>query len=127
MLVTGTFNIVHAGHVELLEYAYQFGRVIVGINDDEYQRAKYGHLAVKARDRAYVLRANRFVSDVVFFSESHPGDLIRLIRPAFYIKGPDYLDKEIPEMNACIECDVQILYCPKNKIYNGSELKYCLE
>ena len=56
VLVTGTFNVMHAGHVELLEFASRFGRVTVGLNADSYLYSKYGEdKTVPLLNRAYVL------------------------------------------------------------------------
>ena len=41
VLVNGTFNIVHAGHCELFEFASRYGDLIVGINSDRYVYDKY--------------------------------------------------------------------------------------
>ena len=98
VLVTGTFNICHSGHVRLLEFASRFGRVVVGINSDEYLWKKYGkNKTIKTSDRAYVLKSIRYVDEVVIFTEDHPGKLIEKVKPDFYVKGPDYKDVELPE------------------------------
>jgi len=98
VLVTGTFNICHSGHVRLLEFASRFGKVTVGINSDEYLWGKYGkEKTIKTSDRAYVLKSIKYVEDVVIFTEEHPGKLIEKIKPDFYIKGPDYKDVELRE------------------------------
>lgn len=98
VLVTGTFNICHSGHVRLLEFASRFGRVVVGINSDNYLWKKYGKdKTVMASSRAYVLKSIRYVDDVVIFTEDHPGKLIEKVKPDFYVKGPDYKNVELPE------------------------------
>lgn len=98
VLVTGTFNICHSGHVRLLEFASRFGKVIVGINSDDFLWDKYGvDKTIKANDRAYVLKSIRHVDDVLIFTEKHPGKLIEKIKPDFYVKGPDYKGVDLPE------------------------------
>jgi len=116
------FNILHAGHCELLEFAARFGKVTVGINNDPYLKIKYGEHAVPLVNRAYVLKCNRFVNRVVVFQEQEPSALIRQLRPEIYIKGPDYQGVNLPETQACDEVGAQIFVHRANKIGNASEL-----
>jgi len=98
VLVTGTFNICHSGHIRLLEYASGFGDVVVGLNSDPYLWNKYGrNKTVPLSQRVYVLSSIKHVSKVVVFTEEHPGKLIESLRPDFYVKGPDYKNVDIPE------------------------------
>lgn len=122
VLVTGTFNIVHADHVALLEYASQFGKVTVGINSDAYVSKKYGDQAVATYWRAYVLRSSKFVEDVVVFTEDEPSNLIRKLNPKFYVKGPDYREVAIPEQDVCDELGVRVLYRPGFRRFSSTEL-----
>lgn len=122
VLVTGTFNLVHAGHVRLLEFASRYGLVTVGINSDSYLLDKYGDKTVPLVDRAYVLRSNRFVHNVVVFNERHPGSLILKLKPEFYVKGPDYKDVELPEAAAVSQTGCKLIIQPAEKEYNSSEL-----
>lgn len=122
VLVTGTFNVLHAGHVRLLEFASRYGLVTVGINSDEYMRKKYGDLAVSLVDRSYVLRNNLFVHKVVAFREDEPSGLVRQLEPIFYVKGPDYLDKKIPEEQAIADVGGKLIIQRIDKEYNSSEL-----
>lgn len=100
VLVTGCFNVLHAGHVRLLEFASKLGRVTVGINTDPYLVDKYGDLAVPMENRIYCLRSCRYVDEVVVFGEDHPGELILRLKPAYYVKGPDYAEAQLPEQYA---------------------------
>ena len=122
VLVSGCFAVVHAGHMQLLEFASRFGKVTVGINADNYLDTKYGDLAIPLVNRAYVLRNIRFVDKVVVFSESNPSQLIRKLKPRYYVKGPDYRGVELPEASACHEADTQVVIQPAEKIQNSSEL-----
>ena len=122
VLVTGTFNVVHAGHVRLLEFASRYGLVTVGINSDEYMQEKYGDLAVSLVDRSYVLRNNIFVHKVVMFRETEPSGLVRKRRPNYYVKGPDYLDEKLPEELAISEVGGKLIIQRVDKEYNSSDL-----
>lgn len=127
VLVSGCFNVLHAGHVELLEYASKFGKVTVALNADKYVREKYGDKAVPLVNRAYCLKHNSFVDEVVMFMEANPSRLIYKLRPEFYIRGPDYLGVELPEAEAAHDVGARVLIHHAQKIFNSSSLIHSLE
>ena len=90
----GCFDILHAGHVDLLVRAANEGDVlVVGLNtDDSIRRLGKGNGRpfVNERDRALLLAALECVSVVVLFSDDTPLDLINLVQPDVLIKGADY-------------------------------------
>lgn len=127
VLVTGTFNLLHPGHVELLEFASSLGRVTVGLNGDKYQKAKYGNLAIPLVRRAYVLQSCKYVSDVVFFNEDNPSELIRKLRPRLFVRGPDYYGVNLLEQAALDEVGARLVIHDIEKIYDSSILSTMLE
>jgi len=91
--VNGTFDVLHIGHLKLLEYASSFGELRVGIDTDK--RVK--ELKSKDRpfntteDRKYFLESLKFVKDVVVFDSRQ--ELINLVeeyQPDYMIIGDDY-------------------------------------
>lgn len=121
-MVTGTFNVVHAGHIRLLEFAARFGKVTVGINADPYLKKKYGDKAVSLVDRSYVLSSCKYVDEVVMFREDEPSNLILSLKPQIYIKGPDYVIDDLPELGALKKVGSKVIIHPADKEYNSSEL-----
>src|SRR5687768_13620853 len=94
----GCFDIIHAGHIDLLERARALGtRLIVGINSDESVRAiKGAGRPVQDEDaRRAVLLGLRAVDDVIIFDELTPEQLIKSIRPDVLVKGGDWTINEI--------------------------------
>jgi cytidyltransferase-like protein len=122
VLVTGTFNICHAGHIELFEFASKFGPVTVGLNTDPYLISKYGDKYVSLKQRAYVVGSCKYVSKVIFFPEETPKELILKLRPEFYIKGPDYKDKDLVEMESIEKIGTKLIIHPGEKINSSSKL-----
>lgn len=120
VLVSGCFNVLHAGHVELLEYANRYGKVTVGLNADPYLIKKYGEYAVPLVSRTYVLQSNIYVDKVVVFTEENPSELIRRVQPEYYIKGPDYSLELLPEREVCEELGVQIIFHRNQELTSSS-------
>lgn len=96
--VNGTFDVLHIGHIRLLEYAHSFGDVRVGIdNDDRISQMKGKDRPVNNLGRRMeFLRALKFVNDVVCFSTDD--ELARKIKeydPDIMVIGSDYKNKPI--------------------------------
>jgi rfaE bifunctional protein nucleotidyltransferase chain/domain len=89
----GCFDILHAGHVLLLEQARALGdALVVGMNADaSVRRLKGDGRPVNTAElRARVLVALRSVDYVVIFAEDSPASTIEALRPDIYAKGGDY-------------------------------------
>ena len=98
VFTNGCFDILHAGHVSVLEFARSKGDVlVVGLNSDASVRLLKGPTRPvnPQADRALVLAALESVSAVSIFEEETPYDLIKLVRPDVLVKGGDYKPTEI--------------------------------
>ena len=79
MFTNGCFDLLHIGHVTLLEDARRAGdRLVVGINSDASVRALKGPTRpiVAEGDRARILAALAAVDAVVVFGEATPLNVI---------------------------------------------------
>ena len=93
VFTNGCFDILHVGHVTLLDDARREGsRLIVGINSDDSVRRLKGpsRPVVDERSRARVLAALEAVDAVVVFDEPTPLELMLALRPDVIVKGGDY-------------------------------------
>ncbi|MBI4676466.1 MAG: D-glycero-beta-D-manno-heptose 1-phosphate adenylyltransferase [Elusimicrobia bacterium] len=93
VFTNGVFDVLHAGHVQLLERARRLGdRLVVGVNTDaSVRRIKGPRRPLNAwNDRAAVLAALESVDAVVAFAEDTPARLIAALRPDVLVKGADY-------------------------------------
>jgi D-beta-D-heptose 7-phosphate kinase/D-beta-D-heptose 1-phosphate adenosyltransferase len=89
----GCFDLLHIGHITLLEQARSFGdRLIVAINSDASVRGLKGpsRPIVGETERTRVLAALAAVDSVVVFGEATPLELIVATRPDVLVKGGDY-------------------------------------
>lgn len=94
----GCFDLVHPGHISLLERAdTECDRLIVGLNSDaSVTRLKgAGRPVQDAAARGRVLASVAAVDAVVVFDDDTPLELIRQIRPDVLVKGADYALDEV--------------------------------
>jgi rfaE bifunctional protein nucleotidyltransferase chain/domain len=99
VFTNGVFDLLHPGHVELLEAARREGSaLIVGVNGDASVRrlGKGGDrpLAEEAA-RARVVAGLAAVDCVVLFDEDTPLALIEALEPEVLVKGADYSRENI--------------------------------
>jgi len=109
VLCHGIFDLLHVGHIEYFEEAKKNGDIlIVSLTEDKFIN--------KGPNRPHFNNANRLKSisalsivDYVYLNKSFTANsIIRLIKPDFYVKGPDYkntkddltknINKEISEV-----------------------------
>jgi rfaE bifunctional protein nucleotidyltransferase chain/domain len=99
VFTNGVFDLLHVGHVTVLEAARaEGGALVVGVNsDDSVRRLAKGdnRPLVPLLERARVLAALACVDCVVPFEEATPLELIRALRPDVLVKGADYALEEI--------------------------------
>jgi D-beta-D-heptose 7-phosphate kinase / D-beta-D-heptose 1-phosphate adenosyltransferase len=98
VFTNGCFDLVHAGHIELLSFAAKQGdRLIVGLNSDSSVRKLKGPTrpVQTEADRARIIGALRAVDLVVLFDEPTPLSLIDAIAPDVLIKGADYSEDQV--------------------------------
>jgi len=96
--VNGAFDVLHIGHIKLLEYAKSFGSVRVGLDtDSRIKMLKGENRPVNTlRDRVDFLHAIKHVNSIaVFDTEERLIDMIKLYEPDYMVIGSDYKDKRI--------------------------------
>jgi rfaE bifunctional protein nucleotidyltransferase chain/domain len=111
----GCFDVLHAGHVRLLQSARRLGDcLIVCINDDlSVRRLKGRHRPVNPlADRVEVLRALGSVDAVHPFDEDDPCAALELLRPHVFVKGADHAQAELPERRVLGEWGGEIVFVP---------------
>jgi D-beta-D-heptose 7-phosphate kinase/D-beta-D-heptose 1-phosphate adenosyltransferase len=98
VFTNGVFDLLHAGHVDLLERARGLGdALVVGLNTDASTRRLKGERRplLPEADRARVLAALAVVDAVVLFDEDTPAELVRRLEPDVLVKGADYAEDAI--------------------------------
>ncbi|NHV11815.1 MAG: cytidylyltransferase family protein [Candidatus Verstraetearchaeota archaeon] len=91
VLVTGTFDIIHPGHIWLMKKAKEYGRVIVIVaTDNNVNRFKGRKPIIPSSQRLEVVRSIKYVDEAILGSDDE--DILRKveeIKPNIIILGPD--------------------------------------
>jgi D-beta-D-heptose 7-phosphate kinase/D-beta-D-heptose 1-phosphate adenosyltransferase len=97
VFANGCFDLLHPGHISLLEYCATIGYVIVGLNSDaSVSRLKGPTRPIMNQDqRKYSLESCRFVDEVHIFDEDTPLELIKKLRPDYIVKGSEFRKDEV--------------------------------
>ncbi|MBT2415636.1 D-glycero-beta-D-manno-heptose 1-phosphate adenylyltransferase [Streptomyces sp. ISL-12] len=111
----GCFDLLHAGHVGLLQAARRLGDcLVVCVNSDASVRRRKGEgrPVNPLADRIRVLRALACVDAVAVFDEDTPERLLGDLRPDVWVKGGDYAGADLPEAALLDEWGGQAVLLP---------------
>lgn len=105
VFVNGTFDILHPGHVRLLQYARSLGtRLLVAIDTDNRVRQLKGSSRpfFTQNDRTFMLQSIAGVNEVVLFNtDEELAHIIAVYEPDIMVKGSDYINKPIVGEEYC--------------------------
>lgn len=120
VIVSGFFNPLHGGHLDMIEAAAKMGdRLIVIVNNDRQQVEKKGKVILQETSRARLLRALRVVDEVVvaldddmtvirtlkFIASQYPDDEL-----VFANGGDRDSAKVVPETDVCEKFDIEMIF-----------------
>lgn len=126
VFTNGVFELLHPGHVTLLEAARALGdALIVGVNDDRSAPRLgkgAGRPCVPAADRAHVLAGLSAVDCVVLFAEETPAALIDALAPDVLVKGDDYDAATLPGRESVLAAGGRVVTLPRLAGYSTTSL-----
>lgn len=101
IIVNGVFDLLHVGHVSLLQFAKSQGdHLLVAIDSDERIRKNKNpkRPIYNEQNRKFILENIKYVDEVIIFNDDEK--LLNIIRTCnLMIKGSDYIDKPIIGQN----------------------------
>ncbi len=112
VFTNGCFDLIHIGHIRLLQKAKEKGDfLVVAVNSDSSVRQikEPGRPLMPEGQRAEVVAALGCVDWVTIFAEPDPLALIRLLKPDVLVKGTDWSEEEIVGAPDVIEAGGQVL------------------
>lgn len=117
ILVTGGFDPLHSGHIAYINEAAKLGRVVVGVNSDEWLVRKKGQPFMPLDERLAIIKNLKSVMWATFFDDSDgtAKDAIKVTRKLFpnntivFANGGDRTKENIPEMDTDVD-NVEFLF-----------------
>ena len=125
IMVSGGFDPIHIGHVRMIEAASHHGDVIVAVNSDAWLERKKGFIFMPWEERAEIIRALRWVKEVVPVEDSDGTvcEAISRIRPDSFGNGGDRKGENTPEVNLCEKNNIGLVWnLGGGKIQSSSDL-----
>jgi D-beta-D-heptose 7-phosphate kinase/D-beta-D-heptose 1-phosphate adenosyltransferase len=123
--VSGYFNPLHVGHLEMIELAKSLGDYLVVIlNNDEQVKLKGSVPFMPEEDRMKIIQSLKWV-DEVFLSIDKDMSVcksLRAVKPQIFANGGDRHQGEIPESAVCRELNIKMIDGLGSKIRASSLL-----
>lgn len=120
VIVSGYFNPLHGGHLDMIEAAKKLGdKLIVVVNNDKQQLLKKGKIILDEDNRTRLMRALRDVDEVVLSVDEDPTQIKTLQMLADNYTGNELIfaqggdrdsDKVNPEADVCRENNINVIY-----------------
>jgi len=123
--VSGGFDPIHKGHVQMIREAAEYGRVIVILNSDDWLIRKKGYKFMSFEERAYIAGSIKGVSVVSYVDDTDGTvcEALKRIKPDYFANGGDRIDTNTPEMTVCEELGIKMLWnIGGGKIQSSSDL-----
>jgi len=125
VFTNGCFDIIHPGHIDLLERAEKLGtKLIVGINSDKSVKAIKGaeRPFLTQNERKAILEGLKAVDEVRIFDENTPENLIKEIKPDVLVKGGDWKIEEIIGADFVIQNGGEVYSLPLKDGFSSSKI-----
>jgi glycerol-3-phosphate cytidylyltransferase/D-beta-D-heptose 7-phosphate kinase/D-beta-D-heptose 1-phosphate adenosyltransferase len=120
VIVSGYFNPLHGGHLDMIEAAKAMGdKLVVIVNNDKQQLLKKGKIILDEENRCRLMRSLRDVDEVVLSIDEDPAVVKTMEKVAqmypndelYFAQGGDRdSDKVNPETDVCNQYGIKIVY-----------------
>lgn len=120
VIVSGFFNPLHGGHLDMIEAAAKLGdRLLVVVNNDVQQVIKKDKVILSQENRFRLINALRDVDEVMLAIDEDPTviETLRMIARThpydklIFANGGDRSAPEVvPELDVCKEYDIEMVY-----------------
>ena len=123
--LSGGFDPVHIGHIQMIQDACRYGKVIVILNSDNWLEKKKGYSFMSFEERKYILSEMKSVYEVesVDDSDGTVCEALDRIRPNYFGNGGDRVSDNVPEVKLCEKLGICLKWnIGGNKIQSSSDL-----
>ena len=125
VFTNGCFDLLHKGHIDLLNKASTYGDIlIVGLNSDNSVKTLKGKYRPIENE---IIRSKKLleisnVDFVIIFNSETPKDLIIKIMPDVLVKGGDYNKHDIVGSNEVISSGGKVKIVPLTKGFSTTSI-----
>ncbi len=118
IVISGGFDPIHSGHIDLIVNAGQLGKVVVLLNSEEWLIRKKGKFFMTWNERAYIINNIKNVIDVISFDDSDDTAIDGLVKVQkkyndhgiSFANGGDRDNTNTPEKTFCIKNNIEEIY-----------------
>ena len=108
-LLHGVFDLIHSGHIEYFRDAKKFCNIlVVSVTTDKYVNKGIGRPHFKIQQRIKNLQEIKLINFIIENDEETPINLIKKLKPDYYIKGKDY-EKEGSDITGNISKEIKAI------------------
>jgi len=124
VVVSGYFNPLHIGHLEMFKKAKAIGdKLIVIVNNDKKQMIKRGLIYMTQSDRRKIVESIKWVDEVVVSIDEDRTvcKTLEMIKPDIFANGGDRFKTNIPEKEVCDRLGIKMVFGLGKKIRSSSD------
>ena len=129
-LTASTFDLLHAGHIEMLREAKsQCDYLICALQiDPSVDRPNKNKPAQTIVERYTQLQAVRFVDEIIpYLHENDLEDILNMRKINVRILGEEYRDKEFTGRDICKKRDIKLYFNERDHRFSSSDLRERVE
>lgn len=110
--ISGGFDPVHNGHIDLIEEASIYGDVVVILNSDAWLYRKKGFKFMSWEHRAKILRSLKDVHNVISVDDSDGTvcKALQQLKPDYFANGGDRNAENTPELKICADIGIKPIF-----------------
>lgn len=117
--ISGGFDPIHIGHIELMQEARALGdKLVVIVNNNNWLKKKKGFAFMDEKERKAIIEAVRYVDEVIITSHSeNPIDMsvsaeLEKLKPDIFANGGDRKPDgdPVPEVKLCESMGIELVY-----------------
>lgn len=120
VIISGYFNPVHIGHIDMIKGAKELGDYLVAIvNNDKQQLLKKSKIIMEEQERMEIVKEIRGVDEVFLSMDQDKTQCETLIALAEKFKGDEIIfanggdrdsEKAIPETDVCVNNNIKMIF-----------------
>ena len=116
IVVSGGFDPLHSGHINMFKQAYEFGTVWAIVNTDEWLQKKKGYNLLSYDERELVVSSNKYIDKVIKAKDdddtvvNNLKEFVKNDMDFAFANGGDRIPTSTPEMTYCLEHNISMLF-----------------